>query len=291
MKILKLILNILISFILMVCILLTTVICILDNYSNKEKFLSKLDELGFYTSVYEEIKSNFENYIYQSGLELDALDSICSEEKVKEDICKIIDSFYTGEDVEIDTTAIHENLDNAINEYVSSQNRKLSKEEEENIDDFEELIEDTYKENIEIYTKIESKLDSNMIDNFKYVSIIKKYLIIATVVTVVLLCLINIKNVGYAFSYAGISLLSSGALLIFGKYFINSKIDIDNVVLLSEAISNLIRLVAKEILDNINIIGFYLTGFGAFFIIMTSALIKKKDRDIQRENLPRRRKR
>ena len=86
MKVIKIILNILLSFILMVGILSSTLLVIVSNYTNKENMLKKFDEINLYNSVYEEVRDGFENYIYQSGLEIGIIDKICTKEKVKNDL-------------------------------------------------------------------------------------------------------------------------------------------------------------------------------------------------------------
>ena len=53
---------------------------------NKNYIIQKLEETDFYSEMYKLVESNFENYIYQSGLDEEVLQNICTEEMVKNDI-------------------------------------------------------------------------------------------------------------------------------------------------------------------------------------------------------------
>ena len=53
---------------------------------NKDYVVQKLEETDFYSGTYKLVESNFENYIYQSGLDEEVLKEICSQDKVKKDI-------------------------------------------------------------------------------------------------------------------------------------------------------------------------------------------------------------
>ena len=56
--------------ILVICLISIGVITIVSStILNKEYITNKLEETNFYEETYELVKSNFENYIYQSGLD------------------------------------------------------------------------------------------------------------------------------------------------------------------------------------------------------------------------------
>ena len=167
-----------------------------------------------YNSIYEEVRDGFENYIYQSGLDINIIDKICTKEKVKNDILIVINSMYGEENSTIETTEIRNNLDNSINEYVVSQGRKLSKQEQDNIKKFEDLIEESYKEEIGLYQKGSDKMARSMP---RILNIIKKGQIISigiTALLLIILVIVNSKKVSIAGSYVGVSLLSSGVIMV-----------------------------------------------------------------------------
>ena len=61
---------------------------------DKNYVMQKLEETNFYADTYELVESNFENYIYQSGLDEEVLKNICTEEKVKKDINIMLSNIY-----------------------------------------------------------------------------------------------------------------------------------------------------------------------------------------------------
>ena len=63
---------------------------------SKDYILSKLEEQNYYDKIYEDTKSNFENYIHQSGLDEEVLNDIVTKEKIKKDTNIIINNIYNG---------------------------------------------------------------------------------------------------------------------------------------------------------------------------------------------------
>lgn len=274
MKVVRISFSIIFSFALMFVILASSILYIVNSYIQKEYLLTKFDEIDLYTQIYEEVKEGFENYIYQSGLDITILDKICDREKVKQDILLVIDSIYNGNDVQIDTSTIRLNLDNAINEYLSNENRKLSNQEKENIIKFEDIIVDAYKKELSIYTKIQSKLSGNIKEPLELVSKIKNIAIVITVILAIVLIVINIKAIYSGISYIGIALLSSGVILNLLENLINSKINIGELVILSKAVSNTVIYIIKEILSLLQTFGIWYIFIGILIIIFSS--IKNK---------------
>ena len=77
---------------------------------NEEYMLSKLEEANYYERMNAEIIEQFKNYTIQSGLSDNVLENLFTQEKLEEDINNVINSIYTGTELEIDTTEIEENL-------------------------------------------------------------------------------------------------------------------------------------------------------------------------------------
>ena len=87
-------------------IILVLVSLISSTILNEKYVLNKLEETNYYSNIYETVKSNFENYIYQSGLDENVLNDIVSQEKVKEDTKSIISHIYNGLEEKIDAEKI-----------------------------------------------------------------------------------------------------------------------------------------------------------------------------------------
>ena len=65
-------------------------------------------------NIYTAVESDFENYIYQSGLDENVLENIVSLEKIENDTKTIINNLYDGTSETIDVTEIENNLNNNI---------------------------------------------------------------------------------------------------------------------------------------------------------------------------------
>ena len=69
MRIAKTIIKYIVTIILAIAMIAYFFISLVSSTILSEQYiLSKLDETDYYNKIYEYVKSNFENYIYQSGL-------------------------------------------------------------------------------------------------------------------------------------------------------------------------------------------------------------------------------
>ena len=145
MKIIKTPLNLIISFLLIFVFLSFAIINILSNrILDKKYMLDKLEEIEFYEQISREVKIGFEDYIYQSGLPEDTINDI------RNDVNSIINNIYVGEEITLSDEKIKSNLREKINLFVQKENRKLDAEEENNITKFENLIANSYNNNVKV---------------------------------------------------------------------------------------------------------------------------------------------
>lgn len=267
MRIIKKIIKIIFSAILTISILLYILINLLSSTILKESYiLSKLDQANFYQKVYEEVNSNFEKYIYQSGFDENVLNNVITEEKVKEDFKIIIDNIYNGTNQDINTETIKTNLTNNINSQLGAN---ISKTQQNSIDSFVDTILNEYTQTI-LHTQYENKINKAYTQINKYINLANKALLIIMAVLIILLILLNLKRLYRGVSYIGISMLSSGILLCIADIFIKMKVDIKNIVILNDTISKIIINVITELLANILKNGIILLVSGIVLIIIAN---------------------
>lgn len=267
MRIIKKIIKIIFSAILTISILLYILINLLSSTILKESYiLSKLDQANFYQKVYEEVNSNFEKYIYQSGFDENVLNNVITEEKVKEDFKIIIDNIYNGTNQDINTETIKTNLTNNINNQLGAN---ISKTQQNSIDSFVDTILNEYTQTI-LHTQYENKINKAYTKINKYINLANKALLIIMAVLMILLILLNLKRLYRGVSYIGISMLSSGILLCVADIFIKMKVDIKNIVILNDTISKIIINVITELLANILKDGIILLVSGIVLIIIAN---------------------
>ena len=143
MKVIATIIKYIIVFILAISIIMLAVVNIFSStILEKEYILSKLEETGYYDEIYEYAKSNFENYIGQSGLDEEILENIITKEMIKNDTKTIIENIYDGKDKKVETKEIENTIKQNISKSLEGQ--KLTATQQKAIDEFVKHICDEY---------------------------------------------------------------------------------------------------------------------------------------------------
>ena len=263
MKVLKGLINIFIAFIIVIIVIIILGKNLLSNkVLNKKYLLSKMEEMQVYLQISRDVKSGFENYIYQSGLPENTIDNLYTDEMIKSDTNSIVDYIYDGTEIKLSDDIVKANLEKKISEYLESQGLKINNQGRKNIEEFEDLIINEYKTNInvdeynsslKIYPSIHEVIQK-LKDIDKKINYIP---VIILVFLLIVLIIINKNNLLVALQYISISSLSIGVLLKMAVSLIFKNFDIDNFVLFSTSMTNLIINIIKEILytfsDNANI--------------------------------------
>lgn len=236
---------------------------------SKDYVLSKLAEQNYYDKIYEDTKSNFENYIHQSGLDEEVLNDIVTKEKIKKDTNIIIDNIYNGMDEKISTEEIKNNLNENIK---NSLNGKISSTQQKAIDVFVDTICEEYKSTIS-HTKYEQKINEGYKTIQKYINMAKKGLMIAIGVCLILLVMIAIKRIYRIIARIGTAFTIDGLLLLLGENYVSLKVKISSITILNNATSDVLRSILNEILNNTIKYGSILLSAG-FVLIVIYGLIK-----------------
>ena len=278
MKIFKYIISIILAFLLMLSILLTVALQIVSTtILNKDYILGKLDEANYYNNVYEQIKDSLAGYIGPSGLDEEVLENIYTREQVKEDINLIINNIYENKNDKINTEDIKEKLQNNIEASVGSG--LLTKENKNSIEDFIDKIADEYVQNISHDPYFEKV--GTIINKAKdVVGKVEGIIIFVPIILAVVILLLNIKQISSAVRFIAISILTSGVIGIALKLFIETKINISNILIINDSFSEVIKNVINSILNNINtmsIIGI----IGSIVIIVLTNIIKVNRQTIE----------
>lgn len=270
MKVLKTIIKYILAIILAIAILAYFFVNLASSTILSEKYiLSKLDETDYYNKIYEYAKSNFENYIYQSGLDESVIEEIVTKEKVKKDTQIIISNVYDGKNQQIDTQEIRDNLNKNINNTL--KNQKLTTTQRESIDTFIEHICNEYTDTMSHFG-FEKNINQIYQQGMKYIDISKKVLLITIGVDFLLLIVLNLKRIYKAVSLVGISLTITGMILLIINFFINRNVNVQIITILNNAVSDVIRNILNEILSNTLFRGIILAVIGIILIIGANLL-------------------
>lgn len=286
----KSIINYILSIVLALAIIVFYFINLASSTILSEQYiLSKLDEHDYYNKIHEQIKSNFENYIHQSGLEEDVLDNIITKEKVKKDTHIILGSIYDGLNQEVDTNEIKENLNKNIEKHIKNTN--LNNEQKNSIDTFVNHICNEYKTTISHFT-FENKINQYYSKIIKIINMSKKVLLITIGIDFLLLIVLNLKKIYKCFTSVGVSFTIIGLIMLISSIFINTKIKVQMILVLNDAISEVLRNILIEILNSSLIIGLLALIFGIIMIIIPNLIhnykkygkLKSKDEGTYEKN-------
>lgn len=278
MKIFINIIRFILIMVLAICIISVGIISIASStILNKEYTLQKLEETNFYAEMYDIVESNFENYIYQSGLDEDVLEDICSKEKVEKDIKLMISNIYEGTEQKIDTAEIEENL----NRNIEQKGIKNSKNEK-SIETFVKHICDEYTQTL-IHTKYEGKINDYLVKVTKLVNTIYNGLFIAIVVDIILIVAISIKQISKVIQALGIAILASGAFDLIVHDIIVSKVNVEGIKIFNDTFSKAIVSIITELLSKISSLGIGMLSISVIIIIVYAIIKAYKKEDNKRE--------
>lgn len=245
---------------------------------NKEYAMQKMEETDFYKETYESVKSNFENYIGQSGLDDSVLEDICTEEKVKNDINIIISNIYSGTNEKIDTTEISDNL----NSNIDKLNIRTSKNNN-SINKFVDEICSEYKNTI-LHTKYEDAINKGYTKAVQIIEKVNKVAIIVTAVGILLLIILNIKTLSKLIGNIATAILSASIFLLSAINIINSNVYVGGIKILNDSFSNTIVTIIKDVFSRINNFGIDALIISVILIVIYAVIaFFKKNEEIVEE--------
>lgn len=266
-------------FLLAVSIIGAVMLNLVSSTLLKEQYvISKLEETNYYEELKQEIEDSFENYIGQSGLDETVIHNIITLEKVKQDTRTILDNIYFGENKTVDATELETNLRKNINE--SLQNRRLTITAQKAVDEYINKITSEYKQTL-THTKYETQIHQIIKKVNHWIGILQKVILIILGVSIILILLLNAKQILASINHIGIALTTSGGFFTLLGIYITSKIKIDNIVVQTEAISNVIKAIMKHIVSTINQYGYILLAIGIILILIGNLIVylKKKNKE------------
>lgn len=266
------ILNAVLVVVLTVCIIGIVILKVASTTILKETYVHKMVEKSkYYDNLYEEIKSNFENYIGPSGFDENILDDICSKQDIQNDTETILDNIYEGKGEIINTEEIKSRIIDKINQKVQEQDNIITEKMQASIKKFAETIADEYINTIS-HTEYEEQLNSLYKEITKLVEIAQKALFFTIAIIVSLLIVLNIKNLYCSALSIGIAICSSGAFIIAIYYIIHGNVKISQLKILNNAISLALQNTVTDILSITFKIGWILTIIGIILIAVSNTI-------------------
>lgn len=282
MRIAKTIIKYIVTIILAIAMIAYFFISLVSSTILSEQYiLSKLDETDYYNKIYEYVKSNFENYIYQSGLEETVLEDVVSKEKIRKDTGIIISNLYDGLNQKIDTQEIRDNLNKNIKETLEDQDMTVTQQNA--IDTFIDHICNEYTDTMSHFS-FEQQVNQVYQKVIKYMDLSKKVLLITIGLDILLLLVLNLRRIYKFVSLVGVSLTTTGAFLTIVNLFVNIKIKIQTITILNDAVSDTLRNVLTSMLNMVMKNEYILLISGVLLIIVSNLIHNIKKYGLEKEN-------
>ena len=274
MRIFKRIIKYIIAIILTIATIIYITINLLSStILSKEYVINKIEEIGYYDKIYESVESNFENYIYQSGLDENVLENIVSKEKIREDTNLILNNIYDGAEKEIDVQEIEDNLNKNIE--TSLGNQRLNATQQKSIETFVEQICNEYKDTISNFN-YENQIYNAIAKIRQIIELGKKVVLITIIVCVILIIVLSLKRLYRVLMYLGVSLVASGTFFVIVNLFINANTSLQHILILNDTISEVLRNILSDILSSELNTGLIMLGIGFVSILISNIVHSRR---------------
>ena len=275
MKVIVNLLKFILITILAICMISIGIITIMfSTVFDKNYVIQKLEETNFYSGTYKLVESNFENYIYQSGLDEQVLQGICTQEKVEKDINIMLSNIYGGTDQKIDTKEIADNLNTNIDKLGIK-----TKQNEDAINKFVEHICNEYTDTL-IHSQYEQKIHNVYVKLTEKLNEIYNIAFMMLIVSFIAILIVNRKKISKDIQYFVIAMLATSAFQLISYQIVQAKVNIQGIKIFNDVFSNSIVTIIQDVFSKINSI-----ALGTFVIalllnsIYVAIIVNKKTKE------------
>ena len=268
MKIVKGIINSILAFLLCVSFVAGFIVVLLSNTVLNEKYIVAKNQ--FYEKVEIDLKNGFEEYQYQSGFPETVFENLCSREMIEKDVNRVIESWYQGTEMVNHSADVELQIQANIEQYLKENNMDVTEKQQKNIQDFEKMMVQVYENKVGIVSNYNKQI-TKAIEKGKEVSAVAKKVLIGTFVAILILTLlINVKDFLAFVSTIGTSLLASGILLELIQFVIEKNIDINHILVFTQALSDFIKEMIYDVLNKFSWSGILLIIVGIMSIVVSN---------------------
>lgn len=257
--------------ILAICLItLGTITIAFSTILDKNYIIQKLEETDFYSGTYKLVEENFENYIYQSGLDENVLKDICTQEKVKTDINIMLSNIYDGTNKTIDTTEIATNLNTNIDKLGIK-----TKQNENAINEFVTHICNEYTDTL-VHSKYENQINNVYKKAINNLNKVYNIILIISVVDLIAIIIINKKKITKDLQHLGIAFMAISMFGITACQIIQDKVNIKGIKVFNDVFSNSLVTIIQDVLNKINTLSLGILIVGVIAIAIYSAILANK---------------
>ena len=178
----------------------------------------------------------------------------------KKDINNYVDNLYLGKINALETKDIEEKLNSNIENYLKDNNLKISNKESINM--FKKDISNIYKEEINLYNMLNGFVD-NFYEIYGLLNKVTYILAITCFILFIVILLLKVK-------YIGSIIIANGLILMVSKYLVLNNIAVNNVTIISDYFSIILRNIVNNIYNNILYIGVFSIIIGIIITLFVS---------------------
>lgn len=251
-----------------ILVLLTVLLVLKISVFNKNYVLKELESSNYYEKVYDEIYEDMKNSLLSSGLDESVVENLYSKSDVKSDIRNFVGSIYSGSKFKVSTKEIEKKLNRNIDKYLASKNIVL--QDKSALSSYVSDIASVYSEEVGLYGYFQ-----NYSGMFLKISNIINFVIPFLVMIFVLIFILDFYK--FKTKFLGVSMFASSMMILYLKYFIWNKIDYNNILIISESFSGVLRRVLSHINSYLLyfVLGYFVLGL---ILILKNSWIKKRRR-------------
>ncbi len=229
---LRIIFGYLFSFLSVLLIVCVVLMLIIKFTVFKKGYISNiLYKSNYYITLQTNIIEDMEDYMMSSGLPEEILDKIFTEEELKRDVNIFIDNLYLGKKTNLDTNYIRERISQNISDYLKNNNVEVTNDTD--LESFKDELIKIYNNQVCLYKTLDG-----------FVGMVKKannLLNKATIIVSVLLLIVLILTILCKVKYFDSIFISVGIILIFIRFLIYEKIDVENLLIISDNFSKVLK--------------------------------------------------
>ena len=233
---------------------------------NKDYLTNVLEKDNYYEKVSDEIKEEMNLYLLSSGFTDEIVRDIYTDLQVERDIKLFINNAYLGKLTIIDNSEILSKININIDDFFK-KNNLLTVNKIELKDYIDGLIQ-VYNDEITLYGFTDSIIS--------VLPKINKLIDIGIIVIGISLIVTCIVFVIIKYQYLSATIISSGFIILFVRLFVFEKIDINELLIITEKFSYELRNILLSLQNMSLIIGLVLVIIGFVFAIVNSCVKCKK---------------
>ena len=255
----KLIIDYLTIFLISLLVLVFTNSLIIRCTILNKNFVKNNIDYNYYEKVNTEIKRNMKNNMLSIHIDSKVLDNVYTKKDIKNSINNSLEILYDDYKKKIDSKNVEKKLRENINNYFKENN--ITEVNQTGLDEFVDIIMDTYESEFNISNNINDigKIINRLTNIFNVVLLLSG-------ITLILLIVYFRKNI---IKYFMTPLFTTSLLNMFFVGYINSRIIIKYIMVVSNSFSIIIRNILSNIISTIIIVSvLYL------FIAFSTLIIK-----------------